>query len=283
MNIESLYTLCIERDIDVWKYSSRKILEMIYSDEYNLIVPDNQVNIFKRNTPSEFIIIPESSINKNISLQSIRDLLPIALKPWAGWYFQQILKIEAIIKTNKNNTVIWDSDTIPLCNINFLNSNDIYNYYVGEEFHEEYFLTNKKLINIDKQVNFSFIAQCFPVCNEDIRRMIADIEGKHNKVWYEAMISCVEGGVIQGFSEYELMGSYLFKNSKEKMNFLEDRRWSRDGKKIFKCYQNLNDDNLRNLSKKFDFIAIEGGLDKNLINFYSKKIINNLCKILRAN
>lgn len=279
MSIESLYTLCIERDINIWKYSSKKILEMIDSDEYNLIVPDNQESIFKRNTPREYIVMPESSINKNISLQSIRDLLPISLKPWAGWYFQQILKIEAIIKTKKNNTVIWDSDTIPLCNINFLNSNGVYNYYVSEEFHEEYFLTNQKLINIDKQVNFSFIAQCFPVCTEDIRKMIADIEAKHNKVWYKAMISCLGGGVIQGFSEYEIMGSYLFKNSKEKMNFLDDRRWSRDGKKIFKCYPNLNEKNFKKLSRQFDFIAIEGGLDKTLLNFYRKKIISRLCKL----
>jgi hypothetical protein len=276
MNIESLYTLCIERDINVWKYSSKKILEMIYSDEYNLIVPDNQVDIFKRNTPSEYIIIPESSINQNISFQSTKDLLPIALKPTAGWYFQQILKIEAIIKSKKNNTVIWDSDTIPLCNINFLNSNGVFNYYVSEEFHEEYFLTNKNLINIEKQVNFSFIAQCFPVSTEDIRKMIAEIEGKHNQVWYKAMIDCVGGSVIQGFSEYELMGSYVFKNFTEKMNFLEDRKWSRDGKKIFKCYQNLNEKNFLRLSKKFDFIAIEGGLDKSLINFYFKKLLNRL-------
>jgi hypothetical protein len=279
MKIESLYTLCIERDINVWKYSSAKILEMIDSDEYNLIVPDHQIDVFKKNTPNKYIIIPESNINKNISLQSIKDLLPIALKPWASWYFQQILKIEAIVKSKKNNTVIWDSDTIPLCKINFLNSNGVFNYYVGKEFHEEYFLTNKNLINIDKQVNFSFIAQCFAVSVEDIRGMIADIERQHNQVWYEAMISCVGGNVIQGFSEYELMGSYLYNNFREKMNFFENKKWSRDGKKIFKCYQNLSDENFKSLSGKYDFIAIEGGLDNSLFDFYVKKIKNKLCQL----
>ena len=277
MRVDALYTLCIERDLEIWKHTSVQILNNINAGEYNLVVPDNQVDLFKKATPEKFTVKSESEVNAGVSYSKINKLLPPLLKPYTGWYLQQIIKIEAIIKSKKDSVVIWDSDTIPLVKINFCNPDGSLNYYVSNEYNEEYFRTNVNLIGLEKQVDFSFISQCFPAYTKDVQRLIADIELKHQKIWYEAMLESLSGEVIQGFSEYEMMGSYLFKYAQGSMNFMTSKRWSRDGKKVFKTYAHLNKKQFQKQARHYDFIAIEGGLDESILNFYLNKIKNRLC------
>lgn len=273
MIIDNLITLCIERDIEIWKKNAMQIVENINVKNYNLIVPELQIQEFKKHTPSIFNIISESDINSNVTKINLQKILPEKLKNNAGWYLQQIIKIEALIKSKGETALIWDSDTIPLKKLEFINQDGGLNYYIGSEYHAEYFLTNQKLISKERRVEFSFIAQCFPAYINEIKELIKLIENNFdNRIWYEAMLGKLSGNIIQAFSEYELMGNYLHDNSKYKMNYLINKRWSRDGKRIIKTYNNLNADFFEKLSNKYDFIAIEGGLDKNIFNFYMNKI-----------
>lgn len=276
MIIDNLITLCIERDLEIWKHNAPQIVENIQVKNYILVVPDMQVRIFKLHTPSIFQIVSESDVNPNVTKIALQNSLPDKLKMYSGWYLQQIIKIEALINSIGSTTVIWDSDTIPLKPLNFINPNGSLNYYVGEEFNPEYFLTNERLISIGKNVTFSFIAQCFPAYISEIKALIALIESTHGNVWYEAMLQKLSGNIIQAFSEYELMGNYLHDKSLYEMNYLHNKKWSRDGKRIFKTYDNLNLKFFENLSAEYDFVAIEGGLDKGLFEFYVNKIKNRV-------
>jgi hypothetical protein len=275
MIIDNLITLCIERDIEIWKRNAGQILDKINVKNYNLIVPKSQIKTFKQYTPTVYNIISESDINPNVTKINLQKKLPDKLKNNTGWYLQQIIKIEALIKLKGETGLIWDSDTIPLKQLEFINKDGSLNYYVGTEYHAEYFLTNQKLISKDRKVEFSFIAQCFPAYVKEIKELIDLIEKNNsNKIWYESMLEKLSGNIIQGFSEYELMGNYLHDKSKYKMNYLEDKKWSREGKRIFKTYNNLNKKIYKNLAEKYDFIAIEGGLDLNKFMYIINKIKN---------
>lgn len=273
MMANALYTFCIKRDIEIWISSSINILKYIKADHYVLIVPDEQITDFVTVTPSKFSIMGESQINATITLNYISEKLPINLKNNPGWYLQQILKIESIIKSSHERVIIWDSDTIPLKNLYFFNSDGSTNYYVGNEFNNEYFNTNLALIGIGKQIDFSFIAQVFSAYRTDIIKMISDIEIGHQMHWYDAMLMNLSGNIPQCFSEYELMGSFLYKNyGDKKIKILNNKNWSRNGKKIFKTYKSITNENLYKLSRDFDFIAVEGGLNYNILDFYRDKL-----------
>ena len=274
--IEKLVTLCISRDIQLWKKNAPIILEKIESKQYDLVVPHNEVTLFKGITPIGINVISEEAISPKISAVKIRDLLPERYKKKSGWYLQQILKIEALRSlTDDQVGLIWDSDTIPLKKLGFINSDKTLNYYVGQEFHPDYFATNNKLVNIGKVAKFSFISQCFPIYGGNLKALIQLIESSGAGPWYEIVAKNLQGSSDMSFSEYELMGSYLFNSALKSMRFL-DNPWSRDGRRIIKSYRNLNHNFLQGLSDRYDFIAVEGGLYSSNHAFYIDKLKNIL-------
>ena len=67
-----------------------------------------------------------------------------------NWYYQQILKISFVlnfIKVKKENLIIWDADTLILKKIDFFFNNSSIYYGTFNEFHNQYFETNKTILN----------------------------------------------------------------------------------------------------------------------------------------
>ena len=55
----------------------------------------------------------------------------------------------------------------------------------------------------------SFVGQCFPIASLHARAFAAEVERRHGRPWYEAIMATTDLSEISGFSEYETLGTYL--------------------------------------------------------------------------
>ena len=130
---------------------------------------------------------------------------------------------------------------------------------MGNEFHQPYFSTIKKLLGLEKLVKQSFIAQSLPFRHEWINAFIKSIEDKHKVPWVNAIMNCSELNNISGFSEYESIGTFAARNFSEEME-INNGRWERRGTQIFKG-KNLSLsflDLFANANPSLNFISFEG-------------------------
>jgi hypothetical protein len=259
--MDSIISACALKDLEVWRQSSKRIIQFIPAKNYILIVPEAELDIFKKASPANYSVINENDVLGALSLKQIRDMLPDEYKFRAGWYLQQILKIAVAnnLEGKNGHSLIWDADTVPLKHINFLSGENKLQFFMGNEFHEPYFSTIKKLLGLDKLVDQSFIAQSLPFRHEWIRRFIKSIEDRHEEPWVNAVMNCSALNNISGFSEYESIGTFVAKNFSEEMSF-NDGRWERRGTQIFKS-KNISFsflDLFANANPNLNFISFEG-------------------------
>lgn len=271
--IHTLISVCAKSDLDIWRQASRAIVKNIDAEVYVVIVPSSDIEYFKNHSHPLFHVVDENSLDPCINYQEIKNLLPSHLKFMTGWYLQQILKIKFLSNLPTGSVgLIWDADTIPLRKLNFINKDGSLNFYISSECHEEYYINNINIANVNKKSKFSFISQCMPYYADDVRALIIEIEFKHKMPWHRSIISSLVGDGLNLFSEYELLGNYLLTIRPSIVNAL-NKKWSRDGLQYFKALTKLNPNSFRSLSFRYDFIAIEGELGKTIPLFYIKKFL----------
>ncbi len=215
MTIDVVVSTCIERDLEIWKYSSRGIIKHFKSEKYVVIVPRASVEKFKVVSPAIYQVISEESVFPDESLQTIQNRLPPALFERAGWYYQQLLKIEYLRSLPRGGAaVIWDADTIPLRDLKFIDDAGRlilrYGVYHQARIHQPYFSLISELLGLSRAFDDSFIAQCFPVRVEWVQAFCGAITLKSQLKWWEAVLSYVATNPSYcAFSEYESLGTYF--------------------------------------------------------------------------
>jgi hypothetical protein len=185
------------------------------------------------------------------------ELLPQDKKDQLGWYLQQFIKLLAAKDNPPSDiVVIWDADTAPIAHIEFLNADGKIQYYKGTEHHEPYFLTIDKLLNLQKIVNFSFIAQCFPLKVMWLNELCTDIENKKKISWIDATLNQINFSEGNAFSEYETLGTFISHHHPSEVVYI-DRPWWRLGNTLLNHVAFLNNKRARELSTSYDFISFE--------------------------
>jgi hypothetical protein len=144
-----------------------------------------------------------------------------------NWLKQQILKL-ACDKIKSNNLLIIDCDVFFIKPVKLIVKNK-FNFYMANEYHRSYFNTNQYLLNLDKQTEKSFISD-FIIFNSNILKSLkTDIEQKNNDYWVLTLENYLSNSSnfktlnnmeFPLFSEYELYGSYVYKNYKPLINSL---------------------------------------------------------------
>ena len=201
--VKTLISVCSVKDLEVWRLASKFITRNIKSKKYIVIVPDNEVELFVKNTNNKFKVKPESLFVGKLK-ETLKKKISHAKMDRLGWYLQQFIKFSAIKNAIKNNLdddiiLIWDADTIPLKKLKFINSNNKIVYYTSKEDHKFYFNFIKKFMGLDKVVKFSFIAQCFPIKVVWIKEFFKYLESRHKKKWQEALINSINFNQRTGF------------------------------------------------------------------------------------
>lgn len=255
MRINNVISVCCKKDILIWRISSEAILRNIESDDYICVVPDAEVDIFKKNTSSKWKIISENNFIK-INKSYVHENLPCISKNKSGWYYQQLIKIQAMLLGNENSiNLIWDADTIPLEKIIFFKENKLI-LNMSDEFHQPYFFTIKDILNIEKNTEMSFISQNFISKRKWIIDLIINLEKINNKKWYDAILKNDRATHQLFFSEYETMGTFIMNNFKSDVILMETN-WCRDGAKIINSPFKLNYEHIKNTFHDYKYVAFE--------------------------
>jgi hypothetical protein len=256
-DVTTVFSVCTIRDIDVWSWASRGIVEYIKASNYVVLVPDPEVEEFVRRSPDVFQVLPES-----------RYLAPIEpfLKPFIvhagsgvrrGWYLQQFLKLSYLESiANQELIVIWDADTVPLQPLRFTGSMGEVVYFAGKESHAPYFDAITRLLGMQKIVDFSFIAQCFALRGSWAREFFYYIETHQVSGWVDATLKSIDWQEPSGFSEYETLGTFIshrYPNDWRRVTI----PWQRYGRGLVGNPSNLHTPFARRQLQEFAFASFE--------------------------
>jgi hypothetical protein len=254
--INKLISVCCLKDIEAWEITSRFMIQNILADEYQVIVPDNEMNEFIKRSPRQFQVIGESRYTKQFKTQLLKQL-PENKKSQFGWYLQQFIKLLAVKDSDPEAIVlIWDADTAPIKKLEFINSEGQLIYYKSTEHHLPYFETIQKLTGLEKIVPFSFIAQCFPIRVLWLNEFCAELEKKFQLPWVDAVLSQIDFDAMNSFSEYETLGTYISHHHANEVVY-SDRPWWRLGNSLLNHVAFLSPKKAQELSAQYDFISFE--------------------------
>jgi hypothetical protein len=59
MKLDRIISVCMRKDLSFWRVTAPKLLENVDACIYEVIVPDDEVALFRRETPSEIQVVPE--------------------------------------------------------------------------------------------------------------------------------------------------------------------------------------------------------------------------------
>ncbi|MCR5249144.1 MAG: DUF6492 family protein [Lachnospiraceae bacterium] len=178
-----------------------------------------------------------------------------------GWYYQQFLKYRLADFSGNEYYMVWDGDTIP-CRVVNMFSEDGHPYLdCKNEYHEEYFVTMKKLVpGLQKFIRSSFISEHMLFHCDSVRKLTARIEAnpelKGTSFW-ERILLAIEPERIHksAFSEFETYGCFMALTSPSHYRL---REWHsfRIGGTVFDP-NTICDRDFDWLGKDFDAISFE--------------------------
>lgn len=193
-----------------------------------------------------------------------------------GWYYQQFLKMGFAQSSYASDFyLIWDSDTIPLNKLSFLEQGKMV-FTPKTEYHEAYFETIHAIFGYHKETSYSFIAEhmiiAVPVMQELIKK-IQDSKVEGNS-WPAKIINATPPNDPNGFSEFETYGTYCHHHYSDKF-ILRELRTFREAGNIYS--RSISKQALRELSKEYDTISLESW---NTPRKYRYRLQNNIEKYI---
>ena len=253
MMFDNVISVCARSDLDTWVIASPRIVKFICSAKYTVIVPQEDLQLFRIASSSRYEVLSESLFTDDF-LEELIKKVGIS-NSRLGWYLQQFLKLSALEMLSCGEAaLIWDADTVPLKKLTFESGNDI-GFYYGSEYHQPYFNAIQGFLGMAKVGNFSFISQCMPCRQKWAQSFFSTIEIRCGRTWQNAIIDCIDFSISAGFSEYESLGTFVMKEFPDEVKML-NRKWQRHGNGIIGSVNNLRYvSNL--LALKYDFIAFE--------------------------
>jgi SAM-dependent methyltransferase len=216
-SINCVVSTCIARDAKIWKVAAPNIINHIESDEYVLIVPEKEISEFEKITPPPYKILSETHFLGGRDLEWVREHLPTSLHNRAGWYYQQLIKIDYLQSLNSDSIgLIWDADTVPIRALNFIDESNKLIFRLGvhrPRIHEPYFELIESLLGIRSEINESFISQCMPAKAKWVKKFCSEIEQRGGSSdWAVSILEYISKNPSAcGFSEYESLGTYFLK------------------------------------------------------------------------
>lgn len=250
--INKLICVCCKKDAITFQNSSSYICKYIAAKAYVVLVPSADYTYFMSLNLRDFEVVSEDKY-KDIA----EALYEKSVGSRFGWYFQQFIKMSELDDGEADDiNLIWDADTTPLRTLSFEKDEKVF-FYQGKEHHPPYFQLIKTLINEDKLVKTSFIAQCLPYRVKWFREFKISLETDTHTQWYQRIINLIDFNQDSGFSEYETLGTFALRNFNNEIEISDNtKNWYRYGNSLIGCSENLNDYRYA-LCKKYDFISFE--------------------------
>jgi len=252
----SVISVCSNQHAKVWELTSQLLPNFVEADNYTVYVPDSQVEEFLDITNPIIAVLPESALDTGYAVK-LKDQINFHNNSERfGWYFQQFLKIEALLHADGEHLVIWESDCVPVKKIKLFDENQRPIFMKGSEYNKEYFLTIENLLGLRRVHSQSFQVPGFPMKKQWLDEFIDAVEIRNDGArWFDAIISSTDLGSQSGFSECETLGTWIA-NSYPGEYSLSDLAWERFGQSRFGRASKFTPEKLVALGKKENFDAI---------------------------
>ena len=172
-----------------------------------------------------------------------------------GWYYQQFLKLGFSNICKSEYYLTWDSDTLPMRNIEMFNSDGVPFFDIKPELQESYFKTINNLFGFGKTIEKSFVTEHMIFKCDFVKEMINQIEQKNDgKPFYEAIFSAIENFKL-GFAEFETYGTWVSMYHTYEYRL---RNWKSLRNTSFMVdMNNLTEDDIKWLSEDYDAASFE--------------------------
>lgn len=147
---------------------------------------------------------------------------------FAGWYYQQFLKLAYASVCEDAYYLSWDGDTVPIRRLSFFTQDKPY-MGLKNEYHAPYFETLSRLFpGMHKVIEDSFIAEHMVFAKDLVMQMLDEVmqaEHLQGDNFYERILRAVGTEHLNGnsFSEFETYGTYVAFRQPQRY---ELRRWN---------------------------------------------------------
>lgn len=226
-------SICSLEHKEVWKLTSNLLPEFVKADEYFVYVPEGEIKQFEEFTNSKIKILSQESLDVGFGKNLRYAIEKTTNASRFGWYLQQFYKIQALINSEKDISIIWDADCVPVKVFHFLDENEKLIYMYASEKHKDYFDAIKRLLKMDRVQDQSFVIPGFPFFKTWTKSFIRDVETVNGGInWYDAIIDTTNLDLLSGFSETETLGTWVA--NKQPNNWVSSTvNWERYGQSKF--------------------------------------------------
>lgn len=181
-----------------------------------------------------------------------------------GWYIQQFIKMIFATVCEEEYYLLWDSDTVPVKEIQVFDKDGVPFLDTKTEFFKSYFDTIGNLFpGLGKDYPRSFISEHMLIKSSIMKSLLNDITSNDRLVGdtpFEKIINTINIVDLQkaGFSEFETFGTYVYSKFREEYRF---RVWTsmRFGACFFNKGDFLEQDILDWLAVNYYAISFEKG------------------------
>ncbi len=198
----------------IWRVIHYIRLCLKEADNIYIITSNKNFDKIKRIDDSKVFLVDEDTLYEGLTFAQIEKCLhDFNADVSTGWYFQQFLKYAfAFSKYSNKYYLSWDSDTLPLSHIKFFNENGQPLFTLKSEYNHNYFSTIEKLLDIQKSIDGSFIAEHMLFDVNIVKELIVKIEQEvdYQGLWFEKILSvCDFNNPMPAFSEFETYGTFV--------------------------------------------------------------------------
>lgn len=234
----------------------RSLIEKYPIDE--IVIITSTRNLDHKMDISHVKTIDEDELYPGLTFAAVKELMASTdyLDPkYTGHCFQQLLKMAFCFKCEKNGYLVWDADTIPLHEIPFYDERTgVTTFHMKTEYIQNYFDNLKTILDVEKQVDKSFISEHMYFETVIMKEIIDKIDKRENKgdTWWEKVVLAMPCG--NGVSEYEIYGNYMLRYYPEQCNLI-DANSLRYGMNVLG--KRLDKEKLSWVGKSYDCVSFE--------------------------
>ena len=268
-------------DILVVKKTIKYLRLNLNGDKIYIIINRFYFNQFSSQFLKDYhvVLIDEDELIPGVNYTVLRSYLQNSRPEFpTGWYYQQFLKMGfADSQYAKDYYLIWDADTLPLSQLEFVNNGQLL-FTQKKEYHKAYFDTIENIFHIRKNNDFSFIAEHMLIKSSIMKEIISKLSEGGNCCWPFSIINHIQPQAFLGFSEFETYGTYVshYYPGLYKPRMLNT--WRNAGS-VFG--RNIKDDDLKALAIDLDIVSLESWNGKLFPQNFISKIMELYVKYLR--
>ena len=188
----------VEKDADVLEPCLKAVREHVRNriDAFWVVAPESaRIRALAASVGAEFV--PED----NVLPKPARELKT------RGWVIQQLIKLNAAFLVPTRDYLVLDADTVFLRPQHFVRGGRVVLRY-SDQYELLYNRSLQLVFGHGRRFPVSFVThhQVFNV--EVVRDLLATIEKRFGRTWWEAILHEVDQGHLISFSEYELYGHH---------------------------------------------------------------------------